>query len=361
MSFLRTALYSVIFCLLGGAAGAAASMLPLPLPYLLGPLTLTAVLSIAFPRTIPAGYSFPQEYRTLFVSIIGILIGTQVRPELLAEAPLMLISLAGVALFVPLAQAWNYWVFRRLGGYDPATAFYSGAPGGLIESITMGEAAGANISLLITQQFLRIITVIALVPLGLSLWHGEPVGSAAGAGTTADAIPLLAVPIVIATAAAGLFLGRLIRLPAWQLTGAMLLSAGASLAGMPLAVPGWLVALSQVIVGTALGLRFAGISRSMMLRGIGLSFASVVGMLSLGAGFALALRGLTGQDFEVLLITFAPGGINEMALIALSLHANPAFVTIHHIFRITITVLGMGAFARRLKRTTSEAQPKGPT
>ena len=48
----------------------------------------------------------------------------------------------------------------------------------------------------------------------------------------------------------------------------------------------------------------------------------------------------------MLLISFAPGGVTEMALIALSLQANPALVTAHHIYRIILTVIEMSVIAR---------------
>jgi uncharacterized membrane protein AbrB (regulator of aidB expression) len=39
-----------------------------------------------------------------------------------------------------------------------------------------------------------------------------------------------------------------------------------------------------------------------------------------------------------------------MALIALSLNANPAFVTLHHVYRIILTVFVLTWVARRVER-----------
>ena len=54
------------------------------------------------------------------------------------------------------------------------------------------------------------------------------------------------------------------------------------------------------------------------------------------------------EPLDVLLISFAPGGVTEMSLVALSLQANPAFVTLHHIFRILMTVVELSLAARLL-------------
>ena len=61
----------------------------------------------------------------------------------------------------------------------------------------------------------------------------------------------------------------------------------------------------------------------------------------------------SGQPFDVLLICFSPGGVTEMSMIALSLAANPAYVTLHHIYRIFLTVILMGFGAKLLPQIDS--------
>ena len=54
-------------------------------------------------------------------------------------------------------------------------------------------------------------------------------------------------------------------------------------------MPEWLIKLAQIVVGTALGMRFTGLSRALVLRGVGLACVSVGGMLVVSAMFAVAL------------------------------------------------------------------------
>ena len=71
-------------------------------------------------------------------------------------------------------------------------------------------------------------------------------------------------------------------------------------------------------------------------------------MLSIGAGMAWALS-LTGEHpFQILLMCYAPGGVVEMGLIALSLNVSPVMVTLHHIVRIGFTVIAVPLIGRRL-------------
>jgi len=121
-------------------------------------------LGVLFQHGALRDYRFPLKFRTLFIGLIGVMIGTQVRPDMINELGGVAISLAALAVFVVLAHAGNYQIFRRLGGYSKATAYFAGTPGGLMESIAMGEEAGADIAILTMQQFLRIVLVISLLP-----------------------------------------------------------------------------------------------------------------------------------------------------------------------------------------------------
>ncbi len=344
-------LTTTILSLMGLGAGELADWIYLPLPYMLGPLLASGTVAMALPGVLPKGYAFPARLRLVFISVIGLIIGAQVTPELFANAGRLALSFAALSLFVLICQAYNFWVFRRLGGYDRVTSFYAGSPGGLFESLAMGEEAGGDVARLTLQQFLRIITVVTALPIGLSIWLGGPVGSAAGMSLSRGDVSWTELPFVALAGMAGALLGQILRLPAKQLTGPMVVAAVLTLTGViQIDMPEWLINLAQVIVGTALGMRFKGLARELILRGIGLSLISVGGMLIVSALFAIALIPLTGEPFDVLLISFAPGGVTEMSLVALSLQANPAFVTLHHIIRILLTVISIIITARLLHR-----------
>jgi uncharacterized membrane protein AbrB (regulator of aidB expression) len=87
----------------------------------------------------------------------------------------------------------------------------------------------------------------------------------------------------------------------------------------------------------------------MLGKAAGLAFVSVGGMLCLSAVMALTLAPISGEAFDVMLISFAPGGVTEMALVALSLPANPALVTLYHVIRILITVVMLSITAKWVK------------
>lgn len=331
-------LHTLLILALGFGGGHGAAALGLPMPFLLGSLLSVTAFSLLARRKVPMGYAFPQPVRLAFMVVIGVMIGAQVTPALFAQGGPMLAAFAALTLFVPLALWGNAWLFRR-AGYDPATAFFCSAPGGLMESIAMAEDHRADMPVVIAQQFLRIVVVIVALPFGLSIWIGHPVGSAAGFTLVRGAVDWPMAGLALLAGAAGSWIGQRIALPAAVLTGPLLVAAVISLTGLfAFTLPQWLVNDAQVVVGAALGTRFTGMAGGRLLRAVGLAAVSVAGMMALGAVLAVLLVPLTGLGFDVLFVGLAPGGVSEMALIALSLAANPAFVTAMHVYRILLTV-----------------------
>jgi membrane AbrB-like protein len=336
---------------LGFAGGSAAKTIGAPLPWMLGAFLASAVVSLTGVSLFGLTPDLPMPIRNAFVAVIGVMIGGTFHAGTFASMQTLWIPILAVGVFVLAAWSMNYVLFRQLGHFDRATAFFAGMPGGLVEAIAIGERSGADVAALSLQQFARIALVITTVPFIFFIWRGEAVGSAAGMtlakpGTGLDPQDAL---ILLSCAIAGFYGGKLIRLPAHILTGPLVLSAVAHLLGLTDATPpGWIIATAQVFVGTGLGARFRGFRLSRVFTAFWLAAVSVSLMLALGAGIVLILRLFIETPFDVLFISFAPGGVTETALIALSLHASPVFVTTLHVFRIFFTVILSSFAARRI-------------
>jgi uncharacterized protein len=115
------------------------------------------------------------------------------------------------------------------------------------------------------------------------------------------------------------------------------------------APPSELVILAQVILGTVLGCRFVGIRARALVPAMALSLGATLIMLGLAFGFALGLQRLTGQSADQLLLAYAPGGLTEMSLVAIALHAEVAFVAAHHVVRILMVIVAAPLMFRLLR------------
>ena len=345
-----------------GAAGAlVATFLHLPLPLLLGPIVATAAAAITRVKLFGQAPALPGIFRSGSIPVIGVSIGGAFHPGLLQQAVHWWPSVLALALVVPVAQVMGYAIYRRLGGFDPATSFFGAIPGGLITAIAMGEEAGGNIPLTTTLQFMRLILTITLVPLAFTILTGGAVGSAAGAsfGGVDHPAGLVDIALLLILAAIGAVVGERLKLPAAVITGPLLVSGLAHLSGLTQAVPPqWMIGLTQLFVGTALGARFAGIGRSMFGRALGLAALNVGATLLLGLATAYALHFVLPEPTDAIFLALAPGGVAEMSLVAVSLQVSVVYVSAHHVFRIVLSVTLARIFAKRITEAT-EAYHRG--
>lgn len=326
--------------LIGAAGGFLASLLHLPLALLLGALVTTGTIAALGWRPFGKSVLLPPRLRLAFVPVIGVSIGGAFTPTVLASAAAWWPSLLALFLFLPLGHAIGYAIYRA-GGLPRVESFFGAIPGGLIETVQLGEEAGGDPRLLTVLQFLRLIFTIVFVPVIFTVLTGSAVGSASGATLPAAAIPLTLAEIglLLAAGALGFVTARALRFPAAIMTGPILFSAVAHATGLVHGVPpAWLLGVTQIVVGCGLGARFANAERRMLVRAFTLAAVNAVAALLLAFGFALALSPLVGEPAPAVFLAFAPGGLAEMSLVALSLQMSVVFVTLHHIARIVLSV-----------------------
>lgn len=349
--------YVQLALLLGsGLVGAILALwIGLPIPFLLGSMAVSATVSLTtFARTGKRLW-FPVLLRHVFIAMIGIMIGSTFSTDALTAAPYLTVTLTAMTVFVAVAQAVNFTIFHRIGGFDRVTSMYAAMPGGLIEAVSLGEKAGGDVETLSLQHFVRIVLVIVSVPLLFQVFTGETVGSAAGetVGKAATEWPDWLLFLVLVPS--GIWLGTLLKLPAGHLIGPLILTAVLQAFGaMDLNGPAVLVNLAQLVVGAGLGSNFARSTPGRLIAAFSLGALSVGVTLAIASGFALLLKRVVPMSFEALLIGFAPGGVTEMSLVALSLGVTPVVVTTHHLFRITFTVTVAGVLTARGNRVGKE-------
>jgi len=322
-----------------------------PMPFLIGSLVSVGVFAMIGTASGCPLPEFPQPLRRVFIGVIGAMIGQRFTTELLGLVPGLWPSLLAVVPFVLLTQVANYTVFRKLGRYDRPTAFFSAMPGGLIEAISLGEQAGANVPALTLQQFARIVLVVITVPMLFLFWTGHSVGSSAGQTLSNDPATWLDVVILVGIAVVGAPLAMKIHLPAPMLLGPMILSAVFHISGLTEThSPAWLLHFSQLVIGAGLGSLFGQSNIRQLGRALWLGAITVTIMLSLAIFTAVLLNPFVPISAETLFISYAPGGVTEMSLIALSLGVTPVIVAAHHIFRIVLTILMITLAPKRFYR-----------
>lgn len=318
------------------AGGYAAYRLNLPLAWMLG-----AMLVVAAGSLLGAPFAVPQSLRAVMLPVLGVMLGSSFTPDIVDRLGYWWVTALGVVAYIAVGGGLSLWFCLRFTRLDLPTAYFSVMPGGFNEMATVGPQMGGESRTIILMHASRILMVATGVPLSLQLLGILPTDYAANAAAAQHApVDLADAGLLLACAILGPLLGKACRLPASNLIGPIIASGLVHGFGLSTtAPPTFLIFAAQVVVGAALGARFAGGVLKDMLRVIGVAAALTLLLMAVTLAFVLLLPLLVPIKPATILVGFAPGGFPEMSLIAFALGLDPAFVAAHHALRVVVVVI----------------------
>jgi len=326
--------------LVGLAAGGLFTLLHSPLPWMLGPLLVTATLNVGFDRRLGLPMPLRSAGQWAIGTAVGLYFSLEVLRELLHLWPWLLIAVA----FSLAISAAGGALLSRLSGVDRATGFFSVAIGGAVEMTNQAERSGARVDRVAAAQSLRVVIVVVGLPyvFFMSGAHGSDpdthlLGAAALGVDTGRLLLMLA-----ATLPSGLLLQAL-RVPnAWTL-GPLAAVAAMAVAGVPLsALPPVVVGAGQLLLGCALGGRFSPDFLRAAPRFMACVAVTSLLIVAVCALFAGLVATATGASWPTMILATAPGGIAEMSLTAKLLHLGVPVVAAFQLVRLIALVLLAG-------------------
>jgi hypothetical protein len=324
---------------LAAAGGAVFAALGLPAPWLAGGM-LGVVVGLAWGLDL----SLPDRLRDAAMFVLGVSMGSGVTPATFEGIARWPASLFGLWAVVALVMVASTWAARRCFGWDRPTAVYASAPGALATVMILADAAGANMRRVVVAQSLRLFALIAVLPPAVALLQPGPVAAVApvppaGAGLLSGAAEHLAI---FGAGLVGALACRLLRMPAPLLVGGLLGSAalhGLAVATAP--VPPALLVPSFVVIGAYVALRFKGTTRAALQAELAASLAMFGIAAAVAALGALAVSRLAGLPLAEVLVAYAPGGVEAMAILAFALGLDVAYVATHHVVRFLSLALAL--------------------
>jgi membrane AbrB-like protein len=309
------------------SGGWASALLGLPAPWLAGSMMAVAAAALA---GVPV--SVPAPLRNAAFALLGASMGAAVTPETVAQMRAWPLSIAILAASVVATMLVASSYLERVHGWDRPTARFSSVPGALTSVLILAATSSADLPRVAVAQSIRLFTLVALMPSILNYWGGSDHTAAVTAPIVASAPDVIATLVASAGGAAAL---AWLRVPGGVLLGAMVASAvlhGSGLAGGRL--PLWLMVMGFIATGAVIGTRFRGTRLGILRSTLPGAFASVLLALVVSALFAAGGHALLGLPFGQLWLALAPGGVEAMAVMALALQLDPAFVGAHHVLRI---------------------------
>lgn len=340
-----TALYAA-----AAGAGWGFTALGLPLPWMLGPLLLSAVVYVSGFGQI----AVPVRTRPFGQMTVAAQVGLTFTPAAFASLLELAPMIVGLALISGVLASLVAIVLARTTDMRLAQAFVSTFPTSPVEAAVVAERLGIAPAPVVLAQTVRIAMIVFLVPMSIYLVDGMPDRSAAGPaqGFVAGHLALVALAV------GGAVLFRLLRLSNPFFLGPLAVSAAVAAFAVPLPpFPPLIMAVAQIALGTWLGSTFR---RDLFSSGNGHILATTVSALALLiliSGVALGLAHFGGYPWETLVLGAAPGGVTEMALTAKFLGAEVALVTAIQLTRIFLFMPNIPWIVRLIDRSESRKRP----
>lgn len=326
---------------LGAAGGLVFSRLGVPLAWLLGSLAAVAAVGLAGARL-----AVPPGARQTGQVFLGCAIGLTFTPEVAAFVAGFLPIMIGAAILSIGYGVVAGLALRRTAKTDPATAFFSSVPGGVVEMSVQAERYKGDVSSVSLAQSLRILLVVTTIP---------PVVTLLGL-TGVDPFELVVLPfdplgfavLVTGCAALGWVAARRRIANAWFL-GPMIVAVAVSVSGNVLSgVPTELVNLAQVVMGATLGLRYQRDRVLALRRFLPPAFLSTVILVGLNVATGAAIGLMFDLPVATMALAISPGGMAEMSITAKVLHLGVPIVVAFHVVRIFLVIAFTGQVYRQV-------------
>jgi membrane AbrB-like protein len=306
-----------------------------PLPWMLGPLILVAIFRMA-----SASITSSVNLRYVGQWGIGVSLGLYFTPYVLSVIANNILPVIAGMIFALLLGLYGAFIFRKFGGVDLRTAWFSSAIGGASEMTSLSERYGGKPELVASAHSLRILTVVVVVPFIFQAWGvvGTDASTPGPKVVQFGGLCLLA----LLTASSALIAGFL-RMPNGWVLGPMFVSMALTMSGIELsALPDFVSKTGQLLIGWSLGDKFRPgffrLAPKFLLSVIFCSISSIVFAFC----FAAILEKVTTVPLSTLILGLAPGGIAEMAITAKVLQLGVPLVTAFQVTRMALVVIVTG-------------------
>jgi uncharacterized protein len=310
----------------------------LPSSYLFAAL----LVGLAIALTRPGSVDLPPLAFRAAQAVAGVSLGAYVRADALRAVTGSLVAVLLVSAATLMLSLAAGAILARTTPLDPATAALGLIAGGASGIVGMSRELGADDRLVAFMQYLRVLVIVALTPLGIALLFG---GHHAAADAVVPAASTFGAacewPLTAVLAAAGAAIAASLRVTAGVLLGPMVLTAAVVLSGLAdsFAVPALLGQVAFSLIGLQIGLRFTRSTVRLLGRLTGPVLLSIAGLLVACFGLAAVLAATTPATLLDAYLATTPGGLYAVLAVAYGAGANTTFIVAVQSLRVVAMVL----------------------
>ena len=299
-----------------------------PLAWFLGPMLVTSVVTLGGIKT-----KMPRLVLSTVLIFLGLYIGNYVDKSLFSQihqwAWTSLIMLSYIIISVLLVSKY----LQKFSGYGKKTSVFSAAPGALGPLLILAEDEKSDLSQVATAHLIRLIIIITVFPFIVNSFHDtESIQIIESINENQNISHLL---ILIALSIILIILFDKLKIPAALLAGTLVASGFLQITEIAsYKLPANIIDYCLLILGASVGCRFADKTFKEVAKNTVHSFVATLLLVLLGLVAAFVAGFVIDKNFFTLLLSYCPGGIYEVAVIAIFFDLDPEFVSFHHIIRL---------------------------
>ena len=324
-----------------------ADFFSIPLAWFLGPMLVTSVVTLGGLKT-----KMPKLVLSIVLIFLGLYIGNYIDKNLFSQIHqwvwTSLIMLGYIVVSVLLVSKY----LQKFSGYGKKTSIFSAAPGALGPLLILAEGEKSDLSRVATSHLIRLIIIITVFPLFVnSFIESESLRTSEKIIEDQNIVHLL---ILITLSIILILVLDKLKIPAALLAGTLVASGFLQITEIAsYKLPPNIIDYCLLILGSSVGCRFADKTFNEIAKNALHSFVATFFLVILGLIAALVAGLVIEKDFFTLLLSYCPGGIYEVAVIAIFFDLDPEFVSFHHIIRLLLILFIVPIILRLISKKSS--------
>ena len=316
-----------------------------PLAWMLGPMIAISIAALMGLKVV-----MPKLALSGILIILGLYIGTYIDQNLINQMANWIWTTIIMFFYILVSIIIVSKYLQKFSGYNKKTSIFSAAPGALGPLLILAEYENSDLSQVATSHLIRLIIIIIIFPfIIVNYSNSDPIVLEKFNYMDQNHFNLI---ILIIGSIILILLFDKIKVPAALLSGTLVASGILQVSDIATyKLPEFSINFCLLILGASVGCRFAEKTIKEVASNTFHSFIATTLLVLLGLIAAYVATFFVDNNFLTLVLSYCPGGIYEVAVIAIAFELEPDFVSFHHIIRLLFILFTIPIILRIINKS----------
>ena len=325
-----------------------ADFLNIPLAWMIGPMIATSLIALKGVQVM-----MPKIALSSILIILGLHIGNYIDQNLINQMVNWIWTTIIMFFYIIVSILIVSKYLQKFSDYKEKTSIFSAAPGALGPLMILAEYEKSDLSQVATAHLIRLIIIITLFPfIIVSLYPADAIELEKFDYMSQnhwELISLILVSLVF------IFFFDKAKVPAALLSGTLVASGILQIFDIAsYKLPDASINFCLLILGASVGCRFANKTFKEVANNSFHGLVATILLVLLGLIAAYIATFFVDNNFLSLILSFCPGGIYEVAVIAIAFDLEPDFVAFHHIIRLLFILFVVPVILKLIEKTKTK-------